>query len=141
LQFIISLNRHSEHPLADATVQYGREQSVDLLKSSDFSAVTGKGVQGVINQKQVAVGNLKMMEHAHAVVSSNASSEAQTFQKQGKTVSFLSVDENVVGFVVIGDKIKKSSAKAIEEIQNQGIDVIMLTGDNHDTAQAVALEL
>ena len=68
-------------------------------------------------------------------------SEAQSFQKQGKTVSYLSIDGEVSGYVVIGDKIKETSAKAIKELQDKGIEVIMLTGDNHDTAQAVAYEL
>ena len=67
--------------------------------------------------------------------------EALTYQKQGKTVSYLSIDQKVVGYVVIGDKIKETSAKAIKELQGKGIAVIMLTGDNHDTAQAVAGEL
>lgn len=67
--------------------------------------------------------------------------EAQSFQKQGKTVSYLAIDGKVSGYVVIGDKIKKTSAKAIKELRDKGIAVIMLTGDNHDTAQAVASEL
>src|SRR5690606_6762265 len=67
--------------------------------------------------------------------------EARTYQQRGKTVSYLSVDNLVVGYVVIGDKIKPTSAKAIEELQERGIEVIMMTGDNHDTAQAVATEL
>jgi Cu2+-exporting ATPase len=67
--------------------------------------------------------------------------EAKPFQKQGKTISYLSIDKTAVGYVVIGDKIRETSAKAIKELQEKGIDVIMLTGDNHDTAQAVAKEL
>jgi Cu2+-exporting ATPase len=67
--------------------------------------------------------------------------EAKTYQKQGKTVSYLAIDGTVSGYMVIGDKIKKTSAKAIKELQEKGIDVVMLTGDNHDTAQAVASEL
>jgi P-type E1-E2 ATPase len=67
--------------------------------------------------------------------------EAQSYQKQGKTVSYLAIDANIVGYVVIGDKIKETSAKAIKDLQNKGIAVIMLTGDNHDTAKAVADEL
>ncbi|HDZ14538.1 MAG TPA: HAD family hydrolase, partial [Pricia sp.] len=83
----------------------------------------------------------KMMEYAKADISSDMEKEARSFQKQGKTVSFLSVDGEMAGYVVIGDKIKKTSDKAIKELQDKGIDVIMLTGDNHDTAQAVAGEL
>lgn len=141
LQYIVSLNTNSEHPLAEATVKYGKEHNVEILKSEEFSAVTGKGVEAIINDKKVALGNPKMMEHAKADITSKMNDEAKSYQKQGKTVSYLSIDEIVVGYVVIGDKIKETSAKAIKALQDKGIDVIMLTGDNHDTAQAVASEL
>jgi len=141
LQYIISLNQMSEHPLAEATIQYGKEQGVELLKADGFNAVTGKGVEGIVNGKTVALGNFKMVEYANATVTSNLRSEAQTYQKQGKTVSYLAIDNEAVGYVVIGDKIKETSKKAIKALKDKGIDVIMLTGDNHDTAQAVASEL
>ncbi len=141
LQFIVSLNSNSEHPLAEATVKYGKEQNTVILKSENFNAVTGKGVEATINGKKVALGNPKMMEYAKAETTSAMQEEAKKYQQQGKTVSYLSVDEAVVGYVVIGDKIKPTSAKAIAELQKNGIDVIMLTGDNHDTAKAVADEL
>jgi len=141
LQYIVSLNKSSEHPLAEATVKYGKEQKADFLDTKNFSAVTGKGVEGTINGKKVDLGNAKMMEYAKAKLTSEMETEAQAFQKQGKTVSYLSIDSKVAGYVVIGDKIKATSAKAIRELQDKGIAVIMLTGDNHDTAQAVAKEL
>lgn len=141
LQYIVSLNNNSEHPLAEATLIYGKEQNAEVLKSDGFSAITGKGVEAVIKGKKVALGNPKMMEDAKAEISSQMKEEAETYQKQGKTVSYLSVGHAVVGYVVISDKIKESSGKAIKAVQDKGIAVIMLTGDNHDTAQAVALEL
>jgi len=179
LQYIVSLNTNSEHPLAEATVKYGKEHNAeilksedfsavtgkgveatikdkkvalgnpkmmeyakaDIIKSEDFSAVTGKGVEATIKDKKVALGNPKMMEYAKADIISKMKDEAKSYQKQGKTVSYLSIDKTVVGYVVIGDKIKETSAKAIKALQDKGIDVIMLTGDNHDTAQAVASEL
>jgi Cu2+-exporting ATPase len=141
LQYIVSLNTNSEHPLAEATVKYGKEHSAEILKSVDFSAVTGKGVEAKIDGKNVALGNPKMMEYAKSAITSTMKDEAKTYQKQGKTVSYLAIDKTVVGYVVIGDKIKETSAKAIKALQGKGIDVIMLTGDNHDTAQAVASEL
>ena len=141
LQYIVSLNSNSEHPLAEATIKYGKEQYANIIKSERFSAVTGKGVEATINDKKVALGNPKMMGYINAEITSKMQEEAKTYQKQGKTVSFLSVDKTVVGYIVIGDKIKETSAKAIKELQNKGIAVIMLTGDNHDTAQAVASEL
>jgi Cu2+-exporting ATPase len=141
LQYIVSLNRNSEHPLADATVKYGQEQKTEILNSEGFSAVTGKGVEATIGDKKAALGNPKMMEYANAEITPEMENEARTYQQQGKTVSYLSVDKLVVGYVVIGDKIKATSAKAIKELQERGIEVIMLTGDNHNTAQAVATEL
>ncbi|BAO56100.1 lead, cadmium, zinc and mercury transporting ATPase [Nonlabens marinus S1-08] len=141
LQFIASLNSSSEHPLAEATVKYGKEQNTEFLKADGFNAVTGKGVEGKVNGKEVALGNAKMMEMANATASEAMEEEAQSYQKQGKTVSYLAIDAKVVGYVVIGDKIKETSAKAIKDLQDKGIAVIMLTGDNHDTAQAVADEL
>ncbi|MFT4567062.1 MAG: heavy metal translocating P-type ATPase, partial [Saprospiraceae bacterium] len=141
LQYIVSLNSNSEHPLAEATVKYGKELKAETFKSDGFSAVTGKGVEATISGKKVALGNPKMMEYANAEITSQMQEAAKTYQKQGKTVSYLAIDKVVVGYVVIGDKIKDTSAKAIKELRDKGIAVIMLTGDNHDTAQAVASEL
>ena len=141
LQYIVSLNSNSEHPLAEATVKYGKEQNTEVLKSEGFSAVTGKGVEATINNKKVALGNPKMMDYVKAEITPKMEEEAKTYQQQGKTVSYLSMDKTVVGYVVIGDKIKATSAKAIKDLQDRGVAVIMLTGDNYDTAQAVALEL
>ncbi|WP_452599724.1 heavy metal translocating P-type ATPase, partial [Pontimicrobium sp. MEBiC01747] len=141
LQYIVSLNSNSEHPLAEATVKYGKAQNVEVLQSKDFSAVTGKGVEATIDGKKIGLGNPKMMEYVKADITSKMKEEARTYQKQGKTVSYLAIDTSVIGYVVIGDKIKETSAKAIKALQDKGISVIMLTGDNHDTAQAVASEL
>ena len=141
LQYIVSLNSNSEHPLAEATVSYGKEKDAKIIKVDGFSAVTGKGVEGKVDDKKLGLGNPKMMDHANATISSEMKDEANGYQKQGKTVSYLAIDGTVSGYVVIGDKIKKTSAKAIKELQEKGIDVVMLTGDNHDTAQAVASEL
>jgi Cu+-exporting ATPase len=140
-QLIASLNSSSEHPLAEATVKYAKQQRIELLKTENFSAVTGKGVEGSLGCKKLALGNAKMMEYAKASITSEMKTEVQPFQKQGKTVSYFAIDGELSGYVVIGDKIKATSAKAIKELQEKGIAVIMLTGDNHDTAQAVASEL
>ncbi|KKO50094.1 ATPase [Arsukibacterium sp. MJ3] len=141
LHFIASLNSASEHPLAVATVKYGKQQRIDISKTENFSAVTGKGVEGTVDGKKLDLGNAKMMEYANATISAEMEAEAQSFQKQGKTVSYLAINGEVAGYVVIGDKVKATSAKAIKALQDKGIAVIMLTGDNHDTAQAVASEL
>lgn len=141
LQYIVSINTHSEHPLAEATVKYGKERRIEILKAEEFTAVTGKGVDAIINGEKVFLGNEKLMEHADAEIKTEMIAQAKTYQKQGKTVSFLAINKRVVGFVVIGDKIKETSASAIGLLQAKGINVIMLTGDNYHTAQAVAKEL
>jgi heavy metal translocating P-type ATPase len=141
LQLIASLNTNSEHPLADATVNYAKQKDVDVLKVTAFNAVTGKGAEGKLDGKALALGNSKMMEYAKVQLSKDTINKAADFQKEGKTVSYLSLNETIVGLVVIGDKIKETSAKAITQLQEKGISVIMFTGDNEDTAKAVAKRL
>ncbi len=141
LLYIVSLNINSEHPLAEATVKYGKAHQAKILKSEQFNAVTGKGVEAVVEDNKVALGNPKMMEFVKAEINKEKDAEVKQFQKQGKTVSYLAIENEVVGYVVIGDKIKETSKVAIKELQNKGVDVFMLTGDNHDTAQAVASAL
>ena len=141
LQYIVSLNQQSEHPLADATVKYGKANNVNVLKVEDFNSVTGMGVTGKINGEFIALGNEKMMNEAQVSILDSLKADVVSHQKLGKTVSYLAIGDKAVGFVAIGDKIKETSKKAIEELQKAGIAVIMLTGDNHDTAKAVAEQL
>jgi Cu2+-exporting ATPase len=138
LQFIASLNNDSEHPLANATVNYAKDKGVELLNINEFNAVTGKGVEGKLNEKFVALGNAKMMEYVEVNLSKDTLGEATKYQNEGKTVSYLAINNNVIGLVVIGDKLKETSAKAIKRLQEKGISVIMLTGDNENTAKTVA---
>ena len=138
LQYIASLNQLSEHPLARATVVYAKEQGVDFLQADGFNSFTGKGVEGTVNGKRVTLGNEKMMETAATEIEAGFKEHAVRYQKQGKTVSYLAIDNSLAGFVVIGDKIKKTSQKAVQSLQEKGIQVIMLTGDNEKTAAAVA---
>ncbi len=141
LQYIVSINTLSEHPLAEATVKYGKEKDVSLLKVSDFNAVSGKGVTGIVDGKHLALGNVKMMAEANVSISKTLEESALRDQKKGKTVSFLSVNNVAVGLIVIADKIKSTSKKAIKTLQDSGLDVVMLSGDNQETARAVAQEL
>tara|TARA_R110001599_G_scaffold1889_4_gene9764 strand:+ start:203422 stop:205929 length:2508 start_codon:yes stop_codon:yes gene_type:complete len=141
IQYITSLNNESEHPLAEATVKYGKSKEAEFLGVSDFESVTGKGVQGVIDGKSIKLGNRKIIEDADISVTEDQKTEADSYQNSGKTVSWLAVDNKIAGFVVITDVIKESSRKAISELQESGIEVIMLTGDNPQTAKAVAEEI
>jgi Cu+-exporting ATPase len=141
LQNIASLNQYSEHPLAQAVVNYAKNKNVSLTEVKDFEAISGKGVIGTVANKKVALGNKKLMEQVNSTVSYDLESKILIEQKLGKTVSYISVDEIAVGFVSISDKIKATSADAIKELIRQGVEVIMLTGDNENTAKSVADEL
>jgi len=141
LQHIISLNRYSQHPLAEATIKYGKKLNLAFLKTSDFNSVSGKGVTGIIGGKKVALGNEKMMSEVNASIPNNLQEDVIAEQKRGKTVPFLAINGLAVGYIVISDAIKETSKRAINELQERGIDVIMLTGDNIDTARAVAKQL
>ena len=141
LQNIASLNQYSEHPLAQAVVNYAKSATVSLVEVKDFEAISGKGVIGTVANKKVALGNIKLMEQVNAAVSNDLENKIMTEQKLGKTVSYISVDGKALGFVSISDKIKATSADAIQELMRQGIEVIMITGDNENTAKAVANEL
>lgn len=141
IQYIASLNNESEHPLAEATVKYGKSKEVEFLNVSDFESITGKGVQGTINSKALKLGNRKIIEDADISVTEDQKTEAGSYQDSGKTVSWLAIDDKIAGFVVITDAIKESSRKAIATLQESGIEVIMLTGDNPQTAKAVAEEM
>ncbi|WP_264550048.1 heavy metal translocating P-type ATPase [Flavobacterium sp. N2820] len=141
LQSIASLNQYSEHPLAQAVVNYGKTKSISLIEVKDFEAIAGKGVTGTVTNKKVALGNKKLMEQVKASISDDIENKIITEQKLGKTVSYIAVDGVAIGFVSIFDAIKESSSAAIKELIRQGVEVIMLTGDNENTAKAVADEL
>jgi Cu2+-exporting ATPase len=141
LQIIASVNQYSEHPLAQAVVNYAQSKKVSLIEVTDFKAISGKGVVGTVVDKKVALGNKKLMEQLNSAVAEDLETKISTEQKLGKTVSYISVDGLVVGFVSISDKIKATSASAIKELMRQGVTVIMITGDNENTAKAVADEL
>jgi Cu2+-exporting ATPase len=141
LQSIASLNQYSEHPLAQAVVNFAKAKNVSLIEVKDFEAISGKGVIGTVTNKKVALGNKKLMEQVNATVSAELENQIITEQKLGKTVSYISVDGIAVGFVSITDAIKATSVDAIKELMRQGVEVIMLTGDNENTAKAVATQL
>ncbi|MBK6563896.1 MAG: copper-translocating P-type ATPase [Saprospiraceae bacterium] len=141
LQYISSLNQYSEHPLAEAVVKYGKENNVTLTRVSDFEAVAGKGVIGTVGDLKVALGNSKLLEQLSISIDEKLLSQVTAEQEKGKTVSFIAVAQKAVGYVTIFDAIKKTSLEAIQELQKNGVEVIMLTGDNKNTAKAVAEQL
>jgi Cu+-exporting ATPase len=141
LKQIASLNKYSEHPLAEAIVKYGKEKNISFSDIDDFAAVAGKGVTGTINGKKIALGNKKLMEEIQADVPAILEQKVKEEQAAGKTVSYISLENAAVGYITITDKIKETSKDAIDELLRDNIKIIMITGDNAGTAKAVADEL
>ncbi len=112
-----------------------------IQEASKFNAVTGKGVTAILEGKSIAIGNDKLMHEINAEISKELENRIGEEQKLGKTVSYLAVDKKITGYVTITDPIKKTSKKAIQNLMDAGVEVYMLTGDNENTAKAVADEL
>ncbi|TLP42303.1 heavy metal translocating P-type ATPase [Cohaesibacter sp. CAU 1516] len=140
LAMAAALERGSEHPLAEAIVNGAKERGVDRLESSDFEAMTGKGVKGTVEGKSVALGNAAMLE-ALSMDVDEASKQASQLQEDGKTAMFVAIDGKLAGIVAVADPIKETSARAIKDLHALGLSVIMATGDNERTAMAVASKL
>src|SRR5690606_9541203 len=126
---IAILNQYSEHPLAKASLRYAEEKNISPSSISNFESVTGKGVVGTSEGKNLALGNSKLMEDMKVNLSVEMKREIKEEQSKGKTVSILSEGTEPLGFIVISDKIKKSAKKAIENLHKDGIQVMMMTGD------------
>ena len=135
-----ALERGSEHPLAEAIVEGAKDRGVPFDTASDFEAITGKGVTGKVAGRAVALGNAAMMQ-SFDIDTSSAEAKADALRAEGKTVMFVAVDVGLVGLVAVADPIKATTADAIRDLHAQGLRVIMATGDNQRTAEAVAARL
>ena len=137
LRYVASLENVSEHPLASAIVAGAKERGVSLVDVSEFESVTGKGVIGTIEGHRVAIGNVKMME-ALSVSVEPLKEKADELRRTGQTVMFVAVDARAAGIVGVADPVKDSAREALDALHAEGIRVVMLTGDNRTTADAVA---
>ncbi len=140
LALAASLEQGSEHPLAHAIIMAAKDKELDFSTADNFDSPTGKGVTGKIKEQNVALGNLMLMKEQSVDVST-FSSQADELRSDGATVIFIAVDRQVAGILAIADPIKKTTLDAIKQIQNLGIHIVMLTGDNRRTAEAVAKTL
>ena len=135
-----SLERASEHPLAAAIVKGAEEKSLKLTAGEQFESVTGQGVRGRISERQVALGNAKLMA-AQNIDTTPLQKQADELRLEGQTVMFVAVDGELGGFISVADPIKSSTPEALKALHDAGIKVVMLTGDNKTTANAVAKKL
>ena len=140
LQVSASLERASEHPLAEAIVRGAQDKGVGLIPVKDFRSITGKGVIGNVDGHTVAVGNLNLLEDL-GIEAGGLTKQAEALRAEGQTVMFLSIDDRAVGLIGVADPIKGSTPEAIRDLHAEGIKVGMITGDNRRTAETVAARL
>ena len=141
LRIAASLEQNSEHPLARAIVDLAKESGITLSPVTDFESTTGGGVMGKLDGKTVRVGKRKFLEESGVGIPEDLDREAQHLQEKAQTVVWVAVDRNAAGLLAIADPIKETTPKAIEALHDLGLKVIMCTGDNRKTAEAVAREL
>jgi Cu+-exporting ATPase len=137
LMLAASLERASEHPLAAAIVDAAGARGLELLEARDFDSITGEGVHGRVDGREVALGNQRLMESLQ--VDPGALAERAEMQRaEGETVMFVAVDGRMAGLVCVADPIKETTSGALEALRKEGLRIVMLTGDNRTTAEAVA---
>jgi len=140
LRIAASLERASEHPLAEAIVYGAKEKGVELAKTNNFQSITGKGVTGEVDRHAVAVGNIKLLESL-GIKAGDLAQQANKQRTEGKTVMLIAINGKAAGLIGVADPIKDSTPEAIRDLHAEGIKIVMLTGDSHATAEAVASKL
>jgi P-type Cu+ transporter len=140
LRIAASLERASEHPLAEAIVRGAEEKGIELVKANNFQSVTGKGVTGEVDGYTVAAGSVKLLESL-GINAGDLSQQADKQRVEGRTVMLIAINGKAAGLISVADPIKDSTAEAIRDLHAEGIRIVMLTGDSHITAKAVADKL
>jgi Cu+-exporting ATPase len=140
LQLGASLERGSEHPLAAAIVNGAEKRGLKILNAQEFRSITGKGVTGVVEEKRVALGNSKLLEEL-SVEAGDLWNRSEDLRKDGQTVMYVVVEGAVAGLLSVADPVKQSTPEAIKLLHEDNIRIVMLTGDNRTTAEAVAKKL
>ncbi|MBZ2116824.1 heavy metal translocating P-type ATPase [Streptococcus gordonii] len=137
LRLIASAEQHSEHPLAQAILEAAEKEGLDLLPVSQFEAMVGRGLSAQVEDKQLLIGNERLMKEKN-IDSSAFQEQLLELSQEGKTAMFVAIDGQLAGILAVADEMKSSSLKAVQELQSMGLEVIMLTGDREETAKAIA---
>ncbi len=140
LSLVASLERASEHPLAEAIVQGAEERNIKLHGVDAYESVTGKGVVGVVDNHEVVLGNIQLMQTLN-IEAEVLSEKAEAGRAEGQTVMLIAIDGKAAGLIGVADPIKASTPEAIRQLHKEGVQVVMLTGDSHSTADAVPTQL
>ncbi|MFU8775911.1 HAD-IC family P-type ATPase, partial [Streptococcus suis] len=135
-----SSEQFSEHPLAQALLQAAQTEKIELLPATDFQALSGRGLSVTIAEQTIYLGNERLMREQGIDVSKGRA-VAETLAHQAKTPVFLASQQELLAVIAIADKVKETSRQAVQDLQTMGLDVVMLTGDNEKTAQAIAKEV
>ena len=138
---LLSLEQQSEHPLAEAVVNYLRQEGIGNIQLSSFNSITGKGITGVIEGITYLAGNKQLMDDNNVFIEPSFTAKAALLQHEARTVIYFAGNKKALAIIAIADKIKETSKQAIETLQRNGIEVYMLTGDNEQTAAAVARQV
>lgn len=141
LKLAAALNQNSEHPLASAVITEHLKHQSDFEKVTDFQNVSGKGITGKVNGDQLLLGNAALLQQFKIEIPASVEHQMQQQQQQAKTISFLARNGHLLGFISFSDKIKDTSARAMEELRRHHVEVVMMTGDHEHTAKAVAHQL
>jgi len=139
LRLAASAEHGSEHPLGEAIVKASLERKLELFPASDFNAVPGHGVEAIVDGKKLVLGNLRLIQERGFSLN-GLEKEAEQLWEKGKTVMFLSLDSQVEGIIAVADTLKPDAREALKALHRMGIEVVMLTGDNQRTAEAIAQE-
>ena len=139
LRLVASLENSSEHPLAEAIVRHARERGLAIHETEGFEAHPGRGAMGIVDGHAIAVGNTRLMSD-YAIDTNMLEAESHTLAERGRTPMYIAIDGEFVGIVAVADPIKESSREAVRTLHKMGLKVVMLTGDNRRTAEAVARE-
>lgn len=137
LQYVVSAEKMSEHPLAEAIVEYGESQHIDFLTPTSFEAIPGHGILAMFGDTRVLVGTRRLMKK-YNVVYSNYEQQLMDYEEQGKTAMYISVNDELSGVIAVADTVKETAKQAIDQLKAANIEVYMLTGDNERTARTIA---
>ncbi|GAB3243083.1 heavy metal translocating P-type ATPase [Hymenobacter seoulensis] len=138
LQVVAAVERQSEHPLAEAVVRYADAQQAMAISATGFQAIEGKGAQASVNGQAVLIGNFRLLDEAGITLSAAVRRQADELLGQAKTVLYVAVNKQAVGLIGVADTVRDTSAAAIKRLQAMGLEVVMMTGDNPQTAAQVA---
>ncbi|PIR70858.1 MAG: copper-translocating P-type ATPase [Candidatus Nealsonbacteria bacterium CG10_big_fil_rev_8_21_14_0_10_40_24] len=141
LKYAASIEKGSEHPLAEAIVEYAEVKKIEILKLTKFNAIPGHGVEGEIDGKIIFFGNRKLMERENIKLNDDVEKDIQAMENEGKTVMIIAIDKDIAGLIAVADTLKEYSKEAVKELHQIGIKMIMITGDNLRTAKAIARQV